>query len=139
MDMMSCRRLTALAATLLFVQTAAAGAQGSTINSVQAGAFLGTWTVEMTSPDAFKGTQETVRIWEKDGIVAASVQIGRFPPNEVTGILKDGDLLVLTTTFRENGQPIWAVIALKVDGATMALAQMMERSETIKRGTGKKQ
>jgi len=38
----------------------------------------------------------------------------------------------------ENGAPIWAVISLTRDGDTMLMAQMLERSQTIKRGTGKK-
>ena len=36
----------------------------------------------------------------------------------------------------ENGAPIWAVISLTLDGGTMRMAQMLERSQTIKRGTG---
>ena len=50
-----------------------------------------------------------------------------------------GDLLILTTTLRENGAPIFAVIAMKRDGDTIKLAQMMEQSETIKRGIGRRQ
>ena len=41
--------------------------------------------------------------------------------------------------MRENGAPIWAVISLIRDGDTMKTAQMLERSQTIKRGAGKKQ
>jgi hypothetical protein len=99
----------------------------------------------MTEPEAFKGSQQTVRIWNKNGVVAASVQIGKFPPVDVTGIFKDGDMLVLTIShnaqppMRENGAPIWAVISLTLDGDTMRTAQMLERSQTIKRGTGQKQ
>lgn len=52
-------------------------------------------------------------------------QVGKFPPNKITGI--------------ENGAPIWAVLALTLDGDSMQLAQMMQRSETIKRGTGRRQ
>ena len=69
----------------------------------------------------------------------ASVQAGRFPPVEVSGILKDGDMLVLTATRFENGRPIRAVISLMPDGASMNIAQMLEFSETIKRGSGAKQ
>jgi hypothetical protein len=92
--------------------------------------------ISMTNP---AGAQETVKIFEKDGIIAASVQLGKFPPSEVTGIVKDGDMLVFSTTRRENGQPIWVVMSLTLDGDTMKLAQMLEMSQTIKRGTGKKQ
>jgi hypothetical protein len=99
-------------------------------------AFVGTWVIAMTNP---AGAQETVRISNNDGIIAASVQLGRFPPSEVTGIVKDGDLLVLTTRRRENGQPIWVVMSLTLDGETMNVAQMLELSQTIKRGSGKKQ
>ena len=48
-------------------------------------------------------------------------------------------MLVLTTTLRGNGAPIWAVIALTLDGQTMNMAQMLERSQTIKRGAGHRQ
>jgi hypothetical protein len=57
----------------------------------------------------------------------------------VTGIVKDGDLLVFTTKRLENGAPIWVVMSLTLNGDTMTLAQMLEQSQTIKRGTGKKQ
>jgi hypothetical protein len=73
------------------------------------------------------------------------VQVGRFPPTDVTGIIKDGDMLVLSVShdarpgLRENGTQIWAVISLTRTGDTMEMAQMLEKSETIKRGTGKKQ
>jgi hypothetical protein len=40
--------------------------------------------------------------------------------------------------LRENGAPIWAVISLTLAGDTMDIAQMLERSQTSKRGTGKK-
>ena len=90
----------------------------------------------MTNPP---NSEQTVRIAEKNGVLTASLQVGKFPPNEVTGILKDGDLRVLTTTVRENGVPTYAVVALKRDGDRMNLAQMLENSQTIKCGTGTKQ
>ena len=43
----------------------------------------------------------------------------------------------MTTTLRENGAPIWAVIALTLAGQTMDMAQMLQFSQTIKRGSGK--
>jgi hypothetical protein len=49
----------------------------------------------MTNPP---NSEQTARIAEKNGVLTASLQVGKFPPNEVTGILKDGDLRVLTTT-----------------------------------------
>jgi hypothetical protein len=122
---------------LLFMAQVASG-QESSPASAQASAFLGTWKIDMSSPAALVGTNETIRIWNRNGTVAASLQVGKFPANDVTGILKDGNLLVLTTTLRENGRPIWVAVSLKVEGDTMSLAQMMERSETIKRGSGKK-
>jgi len=122
-------------AGLLGVNAIASG-PSSTIPSSQATAFIGTWKFAMTEP---ANSEETIAISDKNGVLAASVQIGRFPANEVTGILKDGDVLLLTTTLRENGQPIWAVIALTLEGDTMSLAQMLQRSQTIKRGTAHKQ
>jgi hypothetical protein len=90
----------------------------------------------MTNP---AGATETVRISDQNGTLAATVQSGRFPPIHVTGLLKDDDTLVLTLTRFENGKPIRAVISLTLDGDTMHLAQMLEFSETIKHGSGKKQ
>jgi hypothetical protein len=136
----------ALATALVFLVAAtlkgspyeglAASGQGSGIAPGQVAPFMGTWLITMTNP---AGAQETVRIYQKDGVVAASVQLGKFPPSEITGMVRDGDMLVLTTTRLENGQPIWVVMSLTIDGDTMKLAQMLERSETIKRGTGTKQ
>ena len=104
--------------------------------SADASAFMGTWVFVMTNP---QGAQETVRIVDKNGVVSASVQSGRFPPIEVSGILKDGDMLVLTATRFENGRPIRAVISLMPNGDAMTMSQMLEFSETIKRGSGKRQ
>jgi hypothetical protein len=96
----------------------------------------------MTNP---AGSEQTVRIWDKNGVIATSVQVGKFPPTDVTGIIRDGSMLVLSISHEarpamlENGAPIWAVISLTLAGDTMEMAQMLERSQTIKRGTGKKQ
>jgi hypothetical protein len=125
--------------------TALAGGQGTPFPDAQAATFIGTWAFTMTEPEAFKGSQQTVRIWEKNGVIRASIQIGKFPAIEATGSFKDGDMLVLTISYeaqpgmQENGAPIWAVISLIRDGDSMKIAQMLERSQTIKRGVGKKQ
>ena len=64
---------------------------------------------------------------------------------QVTGILTDANLLVLSinreapSAMRENGVPIWSVMSLSLDGDTIQAALMLERSQTIKRGTGSKQ
>jgi hypothetical protein len=92
--------------------------------------------IAMTNP---RGATETVRIWDQEGMMAATVQSGRFPPIKVTGAMKDGNGLVLTLTRFENGKEDRAVIALTIDGDTMTMAQMLEFSQTIKRGSGKKQ
>ena len=89
----------------------------------------------MTNP---QGAQETVRVWDNKGTVAASVQAGRFPPIDASGVFKDGDILVLSLTRFENGKPVRSVISLALDGDTMRMAQMLEFSETIKRGSGKR-
>jgi hypothetical protein len=133
-----------MAALLVLVASTASG-QGSSLTPTQAAPFMGTWVFTMTEPEAFKGSQQTIRVWDKNGVVAASVQIGKFPPTDVTGVLKDGDILVLTVSHEaqpgllENGAPIWAVISLVRDGDAIRTAQMLEKSQTIKRGTGKKQ
>ena len=104
---------------------------------------MGTWVISFTEPAAFRTTQ-TVRIWNQNGVVAASIQTGDTPL-EVTGILKDANLLVLTinreapSAMRENGVPIWSVMSLSFDGDTIKAALMLEPSQTIKKGTGKKQ
>jgi len=139
--MMAHRRWLAMAALLVIGASAASG-QGPALTRAQATTFMGTWVFAMTNP---AGSEQTVRIWDKNGVVAASVQVGKFPPTDVTGIVKDGDMLVLTISHEarpallENGAPIWAVISLTRNGDTMDMAQMLERSQTIKRGTGKKQ
>lgn len=98
----------------------------------------------MTDPAIFKGTQQTVRISQTDGAIAATFQVDQFPPNEVTGVFRDGSILVLTISHGarpglvENGAPVWSVMAMTLDGDTMRMAQMLERSQTIKRGTAKK-
>ena len=131
-----------LTAMALLMSASAGSAPVSRATAAEAPSFVGTWVFSMTNP---AGSQQTVRISEKDGVLAASVQVGRFPPTDVTAIVKDGDMLVLSVSdaarpgLRENGQPIWAVISLTLDGDTMQMAQMLERSETIKRGTGTKQ
>jgi len=132
---MTNRWVASAAAALTFSAALLAG-QSATIASSQASKFMGTWTFAMTNPP---NTEQTVRIWDRNGTVAASLQVGKVPPTEITGVSKDGEMLVLTTTLRENGAPIWAVISLTLDGETMKMAQMLQQSETIKRGTGKKQ
>ena len=122
-------------ALVCFVGAASAW-QASTVSSSQASAFVGTWVIAMTNPS---GATETVRIWDQNGTIAATVQSGRFPPIKVTGVLKDDKVLVLTLTRFENGKEDRAVVALTVEGDTMHMAQMLEFSETIKRGSGKKQ
>jgi hypothetical protein len=114
---------------------AAAGGQGQPVTPEDVTAYLGTWPLLMTNP---AGATETVRISVENGAVKASVQAGRFPPTNVTGIMKDLDMLVLTLSRFENGKPDRAVIALTLDGETMTMAQMLEFSQTIKRGSGKK-
>ena len=105
--------------------------------------FLGVWVIEMTEPAVFKGTH-TIRVWDNSGTVAASLQTNpNFPAIEATVIDRDGNMLVLTLShnakphpMQENGMPIWAVVSAVVDGDTMKVAQMLERSQTIKRGRG---
>ena len=129
------RHLFCSVAVLLLLATVAAVAQSIPVKSAELSPFIGTWVFTMTDPQG----EQTVRVSDRNGSVSASLQIGKFPPNEMTGILKDGDVLVLTTTLRENGAPIWAVVALTLDGQTMHMAQMLQMSQTVKRGTGHKQ
>jgi hypothetical protein len=142
--MMAHRRWLPIAALLVFVAPAVSG-QGSALTPAQASAFMGTWVFTMTEPAHFKGSAQIVRIWDQNGRVAASVQIGKFPAVNVTGIHRDGDMLVLTVrhdaqpAIMENGVPLRVVILLTVDRDEMSMAQLLEHSETIKRGIGKKQ
>jgi hypothetical protein len=121
---------------LLVVAGPARQGQSPVRQAAGVNAFVGIWVIAMTNP---AGAQETVRIFDKGGVLAATVQLGKFPPSDVTGILKDGDMLILTTRRFENGRPIWVVMSLTLDGETMNVAQMLEFSQTIKRGSGKKQ
>ena len=130
-------------AFFVFAGSSAIG-QSSALTPPQAAAFMGTWVIDYTEPSGFKTTQ-TVRIFDRNGGVAASIQTGTFPPLDVTGIMKDGNMLVLIihrdalSAMRENGVPIWSVMTLTLDGKTMKAALMLEPSQTIKRGTANKQ
>jgi hypothetical protein len=131
---MSVRTLGPTMIAVLALLVPAAAVAGPSVDPSQVTAFIGTWPLLMTNP---AGSQETVRIWiDKGGGARASVQAGRFPAANVSGIMKDGDMLILSLSRFENGKPIWAVIALTLDGTTMNMAQMLERSQTIKRGSG---
>src|SRR5947209_1837017 len=109
-------------------------AAGQTIKASEARAFIGTWSIAMTNP---KGAQETVRLWDESGVVRASVQAQRFPPLDASGIMKIGNVLILSLTRYENGKPDHAVVALTLDGDTMSFSQMLELSPDLKVGTGK--
>ncbi len=125
----------AIAGLLVLLVGADAFAQSADVKSSAVAPFLGTWTIAMTNP---AGSEQTVRIVDQHGVATASLQIGNMPPVAITGIFRSGEMLILTTTLRENGEPIWAVIALTLDGQTMNMAQMLQRSQTIKRGSGQK-
>ena len=130
------------------VAIAAPGARGQSAPLLPADAksFLGVWGIEMTEPAEFKGIH-AIRVWDNNGTVAASLQTRpNSPAIEATGIHRDGNMLVLTLNHnakphpvRENGMPIWAVVSAVVDGDTMKVALMLERSQTIKRGAGNRQ
>jgi len=132
----------AMAALFVFLASVAS-AQGPAPTVAEAMAFMGTWVVNITEPSVWP--PQILRIWNRDGALAASVQTGTAPAVAVTGIIKDRNMLVLTLSneaerpFLENGAPIWAVIALTLDGDTIKVAHMLEKSLTVKRGTGKKQ
>src|SRR5688572_28677290 len=137
------RRALLVAALLVIAAPATRGQSAAPLNPADAKSFLGVWVIEMTEPAAFKGTH-TIRVWNNSGTVAASLQTNpNFPPIEATGVHRDGNMLVLTLShnakphpMQENGMPIWAVVSAVVDGDTMKVAQMLERSQTIKRGAG---
>jgi len=136
-----------LVIALLAITARGARAQSAPpLNPADAKPFLGVWVIEMTEPAVFKGTH-TIRVWDNSGTVAASLQTNpNFPAIEATGVYRDGNMLVLTLShdakprpLQENGMPIWAVVSAVVDGDTMKVAQMLERSQTIKRGAGNRQ
>ncbi len=139
-------RLALLAAGLLAIAAPGARGQSAALSPANAKPFLGVWVIEMTEPAEFKGTH-TIRVWDNSGTVSASVQANpKFPAIEASGIHRDGDMLVLTLShnakphpMQENGMPIWAVVSAVVDGDTMKVALMLERSRTIKRGVGNRQ
>ena len=130
------QRLVLLAATLLIAGSVGSGQSINGVRTAEAMPFIGTWVLAMTNPE---GTTETVKVWDNNGTIAASVQAGKFPLIQASGVFRDRDMLLLTANRFENGKPIWAVIALTLEGDTMAMAQILQFSQTIKRGTGKKQ
>jgi hypothetical protein len=113
-----------------------ASGQSSTLASLDAKAFIGTWVFAMTEP---KGAQETVTITDNGGKIAATVQAQKFPPIEVSDVAKIGENLILRATRFENGKPIEALVILKLSGETMNMIQELEGSVVTKRGSGKKQ
>jgi hypothetical protein len=142
----TCRRAWLVAALLVVTAPGARGQSAAPLTPADAKSFLGVWVIEMTEPAAFKGTH-TIRVWDNSGTIAASLQTNpNFPAIEATGVYRDGNMLVLTLShhakphpLQENGIPIWAVVSAVVDGETMKVAQMLERSQTIKRGAGNRQ
>lgn len=135
--------MTGLAALLLLgFAGQAAGQPGPAPTPTEASAFIGTWVIEFTEAMT---ARQTVKIWERDGALAASVGGDKSPATEVTGVVKDGNMVVLTISrdgprpVLENGLPIWAIYALTLDGDTMKVALMLAQSRTIKRGAGRKQ
>ena len=143
--METCKRAL-LVAVLLVVAAPGARGQNAPLKPADAKPFLGVWPIEMNEPPEFKGTH-TIRIWDNGGTVAASMQTNpNFPAIEATGLHRDGNMLVLSIShdakpypLRENGMPLWAVVSAVVDGDTMKVALTLERSSTIKRGTGQRQ
>jgi hypothetical protein len=135
-----------VAALLVIAAPGARGQSAAPLKPADAKSFLGVWVIEMTEPAVFKGTH-TIRVWDNSGTVAASLQTNpNFPAIEATGVYRDGNMLVLALShhakpypMQENGMPIWAVVSAVVDGDTMKVAQMLERSQTIKRGAGNRQ
>jgi hypothetical protein len=68
-----------MAALLFMFAVSTARGQGPAVTPQQATPFMGTWVFTMTEPAHFKGSQQTVRIWDENGRIAASVQVGGFP------------------------------------------------------------
>ena len=133
-----------MAALLFMFAVSTARGQGPAVTPQQATPFMGTWVFTMTEPAHFKGSQQTVRIWNENGRIAASVQLGKFLANDVTGVHRDGDMLVLTISLdaerpiMENGVPLRTVISLTPADDGMRMAQMFGESPTVKRGIAKK-
>jgi hypothetical protein len=71
-DMETFRRALVVAGLLAIAAPGARG-QSAPLNPANAKPFLGVWVIEMTEPAVFKGTH-TIRVWDKGGTVAASLQ-----------------------------------------------------------------
>lgn len=128
------RWLMVIGVAITLVGSASAG-QG-TVAVSEADSFLGTWVIAMTVP---KGAQETIRVWDNAGRVAASAQAQQFPPIVASDIAKMGKYLVLNVGRFENGKPIQAIIILAREGEDMTMIQELEGSTVTKRGSGKRQ
>jgi hypothetical protein len=89
------RWLSMAIATLVVSAALSANTQVANVTATDARAFVGTWVFSMSN---LGGSQQTVRIWEEDGVLKASVQVGKGAPTGVTGIVKDGDMLVLSVS-----------------------------------------
>jgi len=76
-------RPTVALAVLLLLPGATAVAQSVLPKSSELVAFMGRWVFTTTNP---QGSQQTVRIWDKSGGVAAGLQIGKLPPNDMLNV-----------------------------------------------------
>src|SRR5262249_40352056 len=114
------------------------GAAQSTLAAADAGAFLGTWTLTVESPQG--PFDQTVELKDSGGKVSAQLTSALSPtPTDITDISKDGQDLVLKFQGDFQGNAFSAKLTLAPQGTDKAKVtfDVME-GQFVMDGTGTK-
>ena len=107
-------RLIGTIALAIALSSAVASAQALT--AAGAGAFMGSWTLMLDSPQG--AFEQTLVLKEEDGKVVGEISNQMQPEvQKVTDVTKDKDNLVLKFAGNFQGNPFDAAITMTPDGA----------------------
>ena len=117
--------------------------QAPRLDSSEARAFTGTWTVTMKTPLGVSVNQ-TVTIRDKGGKIAVTVGAEGTTPSDTTTVHVDGNRLVVayrTIAYLWDGPatPSDVVLTLTVNGETLTATQDFPRAQFRMSGTGTRQ
>ena len=132
----------AVLGVLLLAGPAAAG-QASMLNSSEASAFMGAWTVTMKTPLGAVFDQ-TVTIRNKGGKVAVTVGPDGIAPSHTATVRLDGNRLVIAyrmIAYLWGGPatPSDTVLTLTLNGETLTATQDFPRAQFRMSGTATRQ
>jgi hypothetical protein len=104
----------AVVAAAIAVAPLAVAAQSS-LAVADASKFLGTWAVDMNTPQG--AFTMNLSLTDKAGKVAGEINADVLPPQEITDITKSGEDLVLKYSSDFQGQAFNVKITMSVEGA----------------------